>query len=87
MSAVFELSNTKTVNIIKVTIFPKLIYRFTAILMKIPMAFYRNVQAKLKIHIEVHRKPKIILNKVRGFIFLCFKNYYKGTVIKTRVLE
>jgi len=76
-------------NIDKISVVPKVIYRFNATPIKIPTAFFfRNRIIHLEIHIECQGTPnsQTVLkkkNKVRGFTFLDFKTYCKATVIRT----
>ena len=57
------------INIVKVTILPKAIYRFNAIPIKLSMEFFT----------ELERKK----NRARGIRLPDFRLYYKATVIKT----
>jgi hypothetical protein len=77
------------VNIIKMAILSKAIYKFKVIHIKIPhTVLYRHRKCNSQFHIEnkKHRKAETILNNKRtseGITMSDLKLYYRATVIKT----
>ena len=76
----------RRINNVKVTLLPKAIYRFNAIPIKLPMAFFTELEQKICMETQKTLNSQSNLTKKNGARAIRLPNfrlYYKATVIKT----